>query len=240
MSKLSKKIFFLSALLLVLTATYTQRFKILVLLSMVEERLQTHADFAASSQACSPQIAFHRGYGRAGQYLENSLESLTQAKLELVKNIEIDVSLDTEVYLGHSLQEKTLSLTQFISQFEQAFDLVIIDVKEIKNKSDISVNQLLAVTKYFKQVIFVGRDCELLHQLSIHNHQVSCEAYGPLAHRILGWSIVSRDFRRVTIGDVEKMKNYGQKLLTWTLENPKQVQTICHLHPSLVLVKEPQ
>lgn len=225
--------------LLGLGLAYLLRIKLLMALSMVEFALMEGERLPPYAGTCpkAPLVAFHRGYALGDKYEENSSASIAAALAENVRALEIDVSIDGKnIMLGHDLKRPGLKLATFRDAFQEAFDLVIVDVKEVKDLDlEAAAAELRTLKDAFKKVIYIGRKCDLLLALAEAGEEVSCEALGLFAHKLLRLPYWSVDHRRIGT-KYQSFLDGSPKLLLWTVDRVADVTSLCGLNPEIVLV----
>jgi hypothetical protein len=214
------------------------RIKLLMALSLVEFNIFSQ-DGKNLSGLCNPEVAYHRGYANNQKYKENSTTSLDAAVKDGIEKVEVDISIKgSDIFVGHDLSLKDFSWEDFLVRYDRKLKTLIVDIKEVHEFAPKTVNDLLKAKSKFDHVIYIGRKCDLLNELSIREGEVSCESMGLIAHEILGWKWWSIDHRRLGSNYKKLLSYFPKKVLTWTFPDSVSFKNTCQINPTLVLIEK--
>lgn len=236
------RFYFSAASVLIFITAYLLRFKMLMLFGWLEfiflpgeERMKDTVKVA-----CQAPYAYHRGFSQEGKFVKNSKKGFDAAVLAQVERLELDVNIDGDmIYLDQGEKIDTYPLPDFFGQFSQKFKTIIVDIKKVTEYTENSIQLLLDFSKHFSEVIYIGRKCDLLAKLSLHNPNVSCEAMGYFGHKLMGWPIWSVLAEDLSSTHRRLLKSSKIRPLIWTFENRQIEKKYCDLKPLYVLIDFP-
>lgn len=227
---------------------------------------QNHENYSIESKNF---LASHRGVF-SEIIAENSENSIIMAAQKGFHYIELDISFSKDhipfIFHDISLKRKTnldsftsevsweeiqklklfdgqriLSLELFLTEFAQAFDGIILDIKGgnnyFKEKAD-SFNKIISESKYSKDIYLIGRYCEVLATIKSMNPtlKVGCENQGFLYNYITSKDLMSLNYNhQFSYLEYCLAKRFNLTLILWTINKKQNLDKLRNIKNTIII-----
>lgn len=152
-----------------------------------------------------------------------------------------DVSWDEIKQLKLRDGQKILRLRQFLSEYAQLFDAIILDIKGgnnfVKERATSFVN-VVSKSKFSKEIYVIGLNCSFLSKIKSMDprFKIGCEDQGIFYNYFNGNNLISLNYNtQFSYLEYCIANRFDMTLILWTINNKQNLEKLRHLKNSIIL-----